>query len=200
MNIRRIAITGATALAVVAVGTAAGAAIAAGPIDSSGVIHACYFPAGMDGSSRIVLQDASTTCPKGTTSIQWNQTGPQGPTGPIGPTGATGATGPAGAIGAPGPTGPAGPTGPLGDTGPPGPAGPAGPAGPIGPGLAISPALINACGNGGVQITDSNHDVGDVCNGANGANGPAGPGATVSSLSSGDPNCSNSLLNPAISD
>ena len=59
MNIRRIAITGATALAVVAVGTAAGAAIAAGPIDSSGVIHACYFPAGMDGSSRIVLPPRS---------------------------------------------------------------------------------------------------------------------------------------------
>jgi hypothetical protein len=79
-----------------------------------------------------VLQDAGTSCPKGTTAISWNQTGPAGPAGPAGTTGPAGAigsagpagnTGAAGPVGAPGPTGPAGPAGPIGNTGPPGPAG-----------------------------------------------------------------------------
>lgn len=46
MNIHRIVITGAVALALVAGGTAAGAAIAAGPIDGNGVIHGCYTSKG----------------------------------------------------------------------------------------------------------------------------------------------------------
>jgi hypothetical protein len=41
MHVRRIVFTGAAALALVAGGTAAGAAIAGSPIDSSGVIHGC---------------------------------------------------------------------------------------------------------------------------------------------------------------
>jgi hypothetical protein len=39
MRIRVIAIAGAGALTVLAGGTAAGAAIAAGPVDGSGVVH-----------------------------------------------------------------------------------------------------------------------------------------------------------------
>jgi len=79
-----------------------GAALAAstsGPIDSQGVIHGCWTDAAHDGSHLIVLQDANTKCPRHTTAITWNQTGPAGPagaTGPAGPAGPTGATGPAG--------------------------------------------------------------------------------------------------------
>ena len=105
MNIRRITITGATALALVAGGTAAGAAIATGPVDSSGVIHGCYTNKAINGSHIIVLQDAGTTCPNGTTAIQWNQTGPTGPAGAIGPAGPTGPAGPKGDTGAQGPAG-----------------------------------------------------------------------------------------------
>jgi hypothetical protein len=116
MNIRRIAITGAAALALVAGGTAAGAAVAASPIGGDGVIHGCWTNAALNGSHVIVLQDAGTNCPKGTTAISWNQ---QGPVGPAGPTGS------------PGPAGPAGATGQKGDQGPTGPQGPAGPSGTV---------------------------------------------------------------------
>ena len=114
MNVRRVIITGATALALVAGGTAAGAAIASGPVSSSGVIDGCYTNAEVNGSHVFVLQDQGTACPKGTTAVSWNQTGPVGPTGATGP---TGPAGPAGATGPAGPAGPAGPTGPAGANG-----------------------------------------------------------------------------------
>lgn len=106
MRTRSIVITGTAALALAAGGTAAGAAIAGGPVDSSGVIHGCWTNAEVNGSHVFVLQDSGTTCPKGTTAISWNQTGPAGPAGPAG------ATGPAGPEGATGPTGSTGPAGP----------------------------------------------------------------------------------------
>ena len=77
--------TGA-AVALVAGGTAA-YAVTTGPIDSSGVIHGCYYPANKGGSHKLVLQNAGTSCPTGTTAIKWNQKGPAGPTGPRGPAG-----------------------------------------------------------------------------------------------------------------
>lgn len=107
MKTRRIVITGAAALALVAGGTAAAAAVAS-PIDSGGVIHGCYYPATTAGSHKVVLQDTGTNCPSGTTPIKWNQTGPAGPTGP------------AGAQGPQGPKGDTGPQGPQGLQGPPG--------------------------------------------------------------------------------
>ena len=93
MRVSRIVITGAAALALVAGGTAAGATIASGPVDSSGVIHGCWTNAEINGTHAFVLQDAGTSCPKGTTPIGWNQTGPAGPAGPAGPIGNTGAPG-----------------------------------------------------------------------------------------------------------
>jgi hypothetical protein len=105
MHVRRIVITGAAALALVAGGTAAGAAIAGSPVSSSGMIDGCYTNAELNGSHVFVLQDQGTSCPKGTTAISWNQTGPAGATGA---TGATGAAGPAGPAGPQGPAGPAG--------------------------------------------------------------------------------------------
>jgi hypothetical protein len=63
MNIRRIVITGAAALALVAGGSAAGAAIAAGPVGSDGTIHGCWTNAALNGTHAFVLQDASSSCP-----------------------------------------------------------------------------------------------------------------------------------------
>jgi hypothetical protein len=105
MHLKRMLLIGGTALALVAGGTAAGAAIASGPVDSSGVVHGCYTVRAVNGSHALVLQDEGTSCPNGTTAVTWNQTGPQGTTGPTGP------QGPAGPQGAPGATGPAGVTG-----------------------------------------------------------------------------------------
>lgn len=123
MRASRIVITGAWAVALAAGGTAAGAAIAGGPVDGSGVIHGCYTNRTLNGSHIFVLQDAGSTCPNGTTAIQWNQTGPAGAAGPQGPAGPTGNTGPAGPQGAAGNDGAPGPAGPAGPTGPAGPAG-----------------------------------------------------------------------------
>ena len=78
-------------MALVAGGTAAGAAIM-GPIDGSGVIHGCWTNAAINGTHAFVLQDAGTTCPRGTTAISWNQQGPAGPPGPAGPAGPAGVT------------------------------------------------------------------------------------------------------------
>jgi hypothetical protein len=86
-------------------GTALGAVASSGPVDSSGVVHGCYTNAEVNGSHALVLQDAGTTCPKGTTSVSWNELGPTGPQGPTGPTGATGSQGPAGPQGSQGPAG-----------------------------------------------------------------------------------------------
>ena len=97
MNGRRIILIMAAALALVAGGTAAGAAIASGPVDSSGVVHGCYTTNAIKGSHFFVLQDAGTSCPRGTTAIMWNQQGPRGPQGPPGPQGVAGPQGPSGA-------------------------------------------------------------------------------------------------------
>jgi hypothetical protein len=135
MTVKRsvtILIAAGAGLALVAAGTAAGAAIA-GPIDGAGVIYGCYYKANNAGSHTLVLQDVGTTCPNNTTAIKWNQTGPQGPAGPAG---LQGAKGDAGA------TGPAGPAGPMGATGLTGATGPAGPQGV--PGI---PGLPGANGN-----------------------------------------------------
>lgn len=108
----RTVLIGAGATLALVGGSTAAYAVSAGPIDGSGVIHGCYYPATTGGSHKVVLQDVGKSCPTGTTAITWNQTGPAGPTGP------QGATGP------PGATGPQGPAGPQGATGPQGPAGP----------------------------------------------------------------------------
>lgn len=76
-----------------------GVASAAIP-DAGGVIHGCYKntnPA--KGVVTVIDSENNEVCPPGTTSLNWNQTGPQGPAGP------TGATGPQGPQGPPGPSG-----------------------------------------------------------------------------------------------
>jgi hypothetical protein len=94
-----ILISAGAGFVLLAGGAAAGAAIA-GPVDASGVIHACY-----DSAGRLKVIDASApSCPKKSTSLNWNQTGPQGPAG------AQGSQGPAGAQGAQGLQGLTGPS------------------------------------------------------------------------------------------
>jgi hypothetical protein len=99
---RKIVIAGVTALALAAGASVATAAVMSStPVDSSGVIHGCWSNTALNGSHVFVLQDAGTSCPKGTTAISWNEQGPAGATGPAGPSGPAGPTGP---------SGPAGPT------------------------------------------------------------------------------------------
>jgi hypothetical protein len=103
---RRIIIAGATTL-VLAAGTSIAAAAAmssASPVDSSGDIHGCWTNSGLNGSHVFVLQDAGTSCPKGTTAISWNEQGPAGSTGPTGPAGPSGPAGSTGSSASAGPT------------------------------------------------------------------------------------------------
>jgi len=178
-----ILISAASGFVLLAAGATAGAAIA-GPIDSSGVIHACYATAASSGQHAILLENVGTPCPAGMTAITWNQQGPAGAAGPAGPTGATGPQGPAG---------PPGAQGPKGDKGDPG--------APGAPGTGATVASLASgdpnCANGGASVTDGNANTAYACNGATGAKGdPGSPGApgtgaTVTPLSSGDPNCAN---------
>jgi hypothetical protein len=69
-----------TAIVMAVIG--AGVAYAAIP-DSSGVIHGCYSKTGA-----LSVIDSSQTCGKGTTTLDWNQSGQQGPKGDTGPAGA----------------------------------------------------------------------------------------------------------------
>jgi hypothetical protein len=82
---------GGFALALVAAGGTALAANSGSPVSSTGVITGCYTTPSPSGSSLLNLQYGGTTCPKGNSTISWNQTGPQGATGATVATGATGA-------------------------------------------------------------------------------------------------------------
>ncbi len=86
----------------------AGVAYASIPA-TGGVIHGCYTTKGSH-SLRVIDTATTRNCPKGTTSLTWNQAGAQGP---VGPPGAAGQTGPTGQQGSSGQQGPAGPPGPA---------------------------------------------------------------------------------------
>jgi Collagen triple helix repeat (20 copies) len=130
----RPAALGMTAAAVLVLGT--GGIALAGGTAASAQIRACYQP-GKKPAELKVLTSGKATCPKGYTTLTWNQTGPQGRPGPKGATGPAGPQGVAGPKGDTGPAGPQGVAGPKGDTGATGPQGVAGPKGDTGPaGLA----------------------------------------------------------------
>jgi Collagen triple helix repeat (20 copies) len=142
---------GGAAMALVAGGgTALAASASSGPV-SSGVVYGCYTNAAINGSHVIVLQNANTNCPSGSTAVSWNQTGPAGAPGA---TGATGPAGPAGPAGAAGATGPAGPTG---ATGPAGPQGPAGSAAGL-DAMIGSPCDTNTNAAGNLSVTYTPND------------------------------------------
>ena len=73
---KRMALVSAGAAVVLAIGGTAAAAVISGPVDGNGVVHGCYSSAAIKGSHVIVLQDAGSTCPNGTTAVSWNQQGP----------------------------------------------------------------------------------------------------------------------------
>ena len=95
-RVRIILIGTVSAFVLLAAAAAAGAAIAS-PIDSSGVIHACYANPTGNAQHAILLENSGTPCPAGMTAISWNQQEPAGPAGAIGPQGPAGPAGPAGA-------------------------------------------------------------------------------------------------------
>lgn len=64
----------------------------------NGTINGCY-KTNNPGQGALIVIDSNSACPNGTTSLNWNQTGPQGPAGPTGATGATGPQGPQGPAG-----------------------------------------------------------------------------------------------------
>lgn len=66
----------------------AGAAFATIP-SGSGVINGCY----KTNTGMLMVIDSSASCPSGSASLNWNQTGPAGATGATGPTGPSGAAG-----------------------------------------------------------------------------------------------------------
>src|SRR6266702_1543885 len=63
----------ATSIALVLVGVTAWASIP-GP---NGTIYGCY----KTSNGALIVIDSNATCPSGTVSLNWNQTGPQGPPG-----------------------------------------------------------------------------------------------------------------------
>src|SRR5436305_4248795 len=65
--------------------TGASAQVAPPP---AGLIYSC-----VDKSGVITIVTQSTSCPKNSTAVNWNATGPQGPTGPAGPMGPQGPQG-----------------------------------------------------------------------------------------------------------
>jgi Collagen triple helix repeat (20 copies) len=113
---KRIALTAAGLAGALVMGGGAALASTTGPV-SGGVITGCYTNAEVNGSHALVLQDGGSTCPKGTSAVNWYEQGAAGPAGPAGPTGPAGPAGPQGSQGATGPQGPAGPTGPAGPAG-----------------------------------------------------------------------------------
>jgi hypothetical protein len=155
---RLLAIGGVMALTVG--GGTAFAAMAGGPV-SNGVVQGCYD----SGGNLKVLLPGETSCPKGYTALDWNQTGSAGatgPSGPGGPAGATGPQGPQGVAGADGATGATGATGPAGPQGPPGPtvtvtATPTPTPTPTPTSTLVASPAGTACGGGSVQLVPGVH-------------------------------------------
>lgn len=81
MRARSVLLAIGAAIALIVGGGAAYAAISGGPVDSSGVIHGCFTSKAVNGSHVLVLQDAGTSCPRGTTAVSWNEAGSAGTTG-----------------------------------------------------------------------------------------------------------------------
>lgn len=162
---------GAAMVLVAGGGTALAAVASSGPVDASGVVHGCYTNQALNGSHVIVLQDAGSNCPKGTTAVSWNEQGPAGATGPAGPAGAIGPPGPPGQAGA---AGAAGATGANGNTVLNGTGGPASSLGNNGDFYLDTAAdVLYGPKAGGTWPTPGTSLVGSA--GAAGSTGPAGP-------------------------
>ena len=149
-------------LVVIVGATTAYAAEKPSAVVSNGVIQGCVSTWSIDGAHRLRLHDTNSTCPRGTTDLNWNQRGRSGPKGPAGAAGPPGATGPAGPQGAAGPSGATGPAGPQGAAGPPGATGPAGPQGDAGPAGAAGPSTLGPTGLDVIEIQTAVNGVGSA--------------------------------------
>ena len=99
---KKVAVTAIGACAVLMLSGGAAYAASSSTVVSSGIIHGCVSRRVSNGTRLLMMRDASRSCPRATTDLDWNQQGPTGPkgaTGPAGPTGATGPQGPAGISG-----------------------------------------------------------------------------------------------------
>jgi hypothetical protein len=92
-----LVIAGVAAASVLAGGAAYGA-VSSIP-DSAGVVHGCYDSG---GNLKVIDTSVTSSCPKGYTSLNWNQTGPAGSQGVQGPQGVKGPQGVQGPQGTPG--------------------------------------------------------------------------------------------------
>ena len=156
-------IIAAAAVPVVGAGVAFASVVSQSPRTT---IHGCVN----NRTKVLTVAQAGGRCPRGTTAITWNITGPQGPPGPSGARGPTGLPGSPGPTGSPGPAGSPGPTGSPGPMGSPGPTGPTGPPGPMGsPGPAGSPGPTGSPGpagtNGSSVLTSDAAPTGDCTTG-----------------------------------
>jgi hypothetical protein len=75
---RRIVLTAAALAGALALGGGVALAATSGPESSTGVITGCYTNAAVNGSHALFVQNAGTSCPKGTSAISWNEQGPAG--------------------------------------------------------------------------------------------------------------------------
>jgi hypothetical protein len=96
---KRIGLVSLGLAGVLVVGGGVAVAATTGLPGSGGAINGCYTNAEVNGSHAVVLQDAGTSCPKGTTAVSWSEQGPAGPQG------LQGQPGQAGQAGQPGPAG-----------------------------------------------------------------------------------------------
>jgi hypothetical protein len=91
---KKLRLSPALVVAIVALAISLGGVAYATIPDSSGTIHGCYLD--KIGTLRVIDQSSGQHCTSLETPIQWNQTGPAGP---MGPQGTAGPQGPAGADG-----------------------------------------------------------------------------------------------------
>ena len=119
----------AVGIVATAAGAVYGASEIAGIPDADGVFHACVN----NSSGAVHLVGADQSCSENSSSVSWNETGPEGPQGPPGAQGERGPQGEQGAQGEQGIQGPEGPAGPQGERGPQGEPGTQGEQGPQGP-------------------------------------------------------------------
>lgn len=132
------------------VGFTAMTAMAVNAADRNTTYYACLKAGKLSN-----VGTSSPDCPRNSTEIQWNETGPKGPSGATGAQGLPGEQGPQGERG---PQGPQGEQGPAGDQGPVGAQGPTGSAGPAGaPGRDAPGAVQLACNT----LTSDGPAVGD---------------------------------------
>jgi hypothetical protein len=99
---KRIGLVSLGLAGVLVVGGGVAVAATTGPPGSGGAITGCYTNAEVNGSHAVVLQDAGTSCPKGTTAVSWSEQGPAGPQGLQGQPGQAGQAGQPGSAGADG--------------------------------------------------------------------------------------------------